>query len=443
MPQAQRVLAGVAVVAAARRARRQQLTCRASDEADPEDLRWALELAERAKDLKLAEKLRSALPEVEMARPVSALDSLVRARAQKALAQVLDAELPRLTRLAAVRTLQSLATPPAACAEAEDALHQVLCAGSSDEDVVELAEAALWAAWLPSGEETVDADMREGLRLMSEGELPGAIKAFSKAVVAAPSYAEGWNKRATALFLAEQFDESIEDCHRVLELKPRHFGCLQGLGICYLRKGNENDAVGWLRRALDVNPRSTSSRDMQQIVEEIDSRCASAKLRPRIQAVLEELRLGSPDSSVRSPRAGVCAEWDAHRVEQSDDKWAYFFRVRVERLEEGPSDRPLVSCMARYYALQQGSTVFPLSRVTQGTSSFKLAPGEKYQYSFMLGGGEAIKAVQGGLLLRCQNEIFELGLERLSLFDSPAVGESDLQEMNEGYRFMGYIPLGD
>mmetsp|Transcript_23952 Transcript_23952/g.68572 ORF Transcript_23952/g.68572 Transcript_23952/m.68572 type:complete len:488 (+) Transcript_23952:93-1556(+) len=408
---------------------------RAQPQTDPESLRWALELAVRSENYEEAAQLRKAIPAAEAAQPVAALDSLVHERVQRALDHALDGGVPTMSRLAAVRRLQVLATPPAATEEAEDALYQVL-RECDDEGVVELAEAALWAAWLPSGDDAVDATMREGLRLMGAGELAEAADAFSKAVAAAPTYAEGWNKRATALFLAEKFDESIEVCGRVLELKPRHFGCLSGLGICHLRKGDELTAVRWLRKALDVNPRSS---DMQRIVADLEMRFASAILRPRIQDVLDEMKAGRPAGASAARPAGaltrVQAEWDAYRM-QDIEKCTYYFRVRVKCLQGHP-----VSGVARYYALQQGGSVLPLSRMTQGPASFTLGPGQCFQYSFMLTFAKELSAAQGGLLLRCQEDLFEVGLGRLLLQDAPAAREFDLAKLNEGYTFMGRLDI--
>lgn len=398
---------------------------------DPESLRWALELAVRSENFDEAAQLRKALPAAEVARPVSALDSLVKERVQRALDEGLDVSKPTMARLAAVRRLQVLATPPAATEDAEDALHELLREGE-DDDVVELAEAALWAAWLPSGDEGVDTTMREGLRLMGEGELAEATEAFTRAVHAAPNYAEGWNKRATALFLAERFDESIEDCGRVLDLKPRHFGCLSGLGICHLRKGNESTAVRWLRKALEVNPRSS---DMQRIVADLETRFASAILRPRIQDVISEMKAGTQSALPLLTSKTVHADWDACRVEDMQ-KCTYYFRVRIKCLQGGP-----VSGVARYYALQQGGSVLPLSRMTQGQAGFTLEPGESYKYSFMLSFAKDLSAAQGGLLLRCEDDFLEVGLARLHLCEAPAIREYEVARMNEGYSFMGRLDI--
>lgn len=284
--------------------------------------------------------------------------------------------------------------------------------------------------------------MRQGLKFMAASEMDKAIQAFTEAVELAPDFAEGWNKLATALFLAERMDESIEKCRRVLALKPRHFGCLSGLGICHLRKGDEVSANKWLREALAVNPRSN---DMKRIVSDLEARLALSRLRPRIKETLAELRELSGGTAGCSSRGiaevvfkdcRVKTEWDVHRVEDMEQQ-TYFFRVRVQSL-----GTQRVSACGRYYALKhKGGSVFPLSRVTQGAQSFELGEQESYGYSFMLTVGDELTTAQGGLLLRCDGAFFEIGLARISFEEAVSVREDDLEDINNGFNFIGRLNI--
>lgn len=399
-------------------------------------------MALKQENFEEAAYLRNAIAEADLERPTLAMECVLRERIRKCVDAALDEGAKKKTRLQAVEQLKALATSPGKVEEAEDGLHWVLQKANQDE-IVQAAEAALWSSWMRYGEEVIDNNMRLGMKFMGAGRLHEAIQAFTEVVEAAPDFAEGWNKRATAHFLAERFKESIEDCARVLDLKPRHFGCLSGLGICHLRQGNESVALRWLRAALEVNPKSS---DMQRIVSDLEARTAFAILRPSMQDALQRLqRLAEPQlviqaetamSRLLSVQTKVVAAWDAHRVKDLD-RCTYYFRIRVENV----SSEEVVSA-ARYYALRRASGfVFPLSRVTQGSSSFRLAAGESYAYSFMITMGEALSAGEGGLILRTGDELFEAELERLDLVNAPEIREADLRKINNGHEFMGRLEI--
>mmetsp|Transcript_121 Transcript_121/g.350 ORF Transcript_121/g.350 Transcript_121/m.350 type:complete len:515 (-) Transcript_121:77-1621(-) len=409
-------------------------------DSDPESLHWALELAVRAEDYKLAAKIQKAIPAAEKARPLRALQGLARQHAREAVDRILAEGSTSSERQQAIDVLQTLAMPPAAVPEAEDALHRVMLAG--EEESVEMAEAALWSVWLVSGEDHIDELMCSGLNFMADGELAKAAEVFAEVTDLAPSYAEGWNKRATALFLANKFDESIAVCKRVLELNPRHFGCLSGLGICYLRKGDQESGQRWLRAALEVNPRI---QDVHRIVNDLEAQSVGAVLKPRILEVMDHLKKES-GSWVNGPagkKRTVRTTWDAHRVEETEnEKTTYFFRVRIE-CSEKHSGSPIIGA-ARYYVLKDSNGhVFQLSRLTPSltAASFKIEPGRSYAYSFMVTLDEDLQAVQGGVMVISDEEIYEVELERLHLQDAPDMGFKDFERLNAGYDFVGRVEV--
>ena len=123
-----------------------------------------------------------------------------------------------------------------------------------DPELVALAEATLWRIWSRSGDPAVDALYAEGLRAMEAQDWLGAVATFSRVVEAGPTFAEGWNKRATARFLATHYATSIADCEQVVRLNPYHFGALSGQGLCHAALGQLREAARCFRRALRVHP---------------------------------------------------------------------------------------------------------------------------------------------------------------------------------------------
>ena len=76
----------------------------------------------------------------------------------------------------------------------------------------------------------------------------------------APDFAEGWNKRATVRYLAEDFAGAIADCVETITRKPRHFGALSGQGLCHMALGQHREAAELFRRCLEVHPSLVAAR---------------------------------------------------------------------------------------------------------------------------------------------------------------------------------------
>jgi len=119
------------------------------------------------------------------------------------------------------------------------------------------AEQGLWLLWSRSGDDTVDRMMAHGIGQMESGRHDEAIATFSEVIGRQPAFAEGWNKRATARYLAGELDASAADCDEVLRRNPQHFGALSGYGLIRFRQERYAQAIEWWRRALEVNPNMT------------------------------------------------------------------------------------------------------------------------------------------------------------------------------------------
>jgi len=129
-------------------------------------------------------------------------------------------------------------------------------------DPVAAARAAstLWQMWHRSGDRHLDAILAGGIAAMEQQDLVGAEAAFTSLIEAAPNFAEGWNKRATVRYVAENYEGSIADCEETLRRNPNHFGALSGQGLCYMAIGRHRDAAAMFRRALVVHPRLQGAR---------------------------------------------------------------------------------------------------------------------------------------------------------------------------------------
>jgi tetratricopeptide (TPR) repeat protein len=130
------------------------------------------------------------------------------------------------------------------------------------------AERGLWLLWGRSGDAEIDALMARGSDEMRAERYQEAIRIFSQIIKTKPEFAEGWNRRATAYYLAGEYARSLADCEQVLKRNPRHFGALSGLGQIHFALENYAQALGWFQRALEVNPNMVGVEFNLRLTEE-------------------------------------------------------------------------------------------------------------------------------------------------------------------------------
>lgn len=123
-----------------------------------------------------------------------------------------------------------------------------------DAELAATAEALLWGIWCRSGDSETDRLLRAGVDAMQKRQLEQAEELFSRVVDKLPSFAEGWNKRATVRYLRKNFRGAIADCQETLARNPHHFGAASGQGLCHLTVSEFREAAICFRRALEIHP---------------------------------------------------------------------------------------------------------------------------------------------------------------------------------------------
>lgn len=137
----------------------------------------------------------------------------------------------------------------------------------SDADAAGEIENEILDVWLASGSDTVDLLMDWTLQAMESKQYPRALDFLDRIILMEPAYVEGWNKRATVYFLLDDYGMALSDIGKVLELEPRHFGALSGLGIIFRSLGEDDRAKAAFRAALDIDPHLTNVREELESLE--------------------------------------------------------------------------------------------------------------------------------------------------------------------------------
>jgi tetratricopeptide (TPR) repeat protein len=138
-----------------------------------------------------------------------------------------------------------------------------------DQFVRAIAERSLWEVWSRSGEREIDALFANGVQEMSEGLGETAVQTFTRIIERRPDFAEGWNKRATVLYMLGEYQKSLADCDEVMKRNPHHFGALSGYGMIYLKLGDPGRALTYFERALAVNPNLTQVEETAQALRRL------------------------------------------------------------------------------------------------------------------------------------------------------------------------------
>jgi tetratricopeptide (TPR) repeat protein len=108
--------------------------------------------------------------------------------------------------------------------------------------------------WDKSGSPAMDLLLQRGRDALEAGDTQKAIEHFTALTDHAPEFAEGWNALATAYFTAGEFGPSVDDISKTLNLNPKHFGALAGLGMILEEIGKPERALEAYQAALAIHP---------------------------------------------------------------------------------------------------------------------------------------------------------------------------------------------
>ena len=98
-----------------------------------------------------------------------------------------------------------------------------------------------------------------GITELVEGKTKSALETFSDIVAREPSFGEAWNKKATCHYMLGEMDAALEASRKAVEIDPRNFQALAGIGLVEMDSFNDKEAIDAFRQCIDLNPWSMIS----------------------------------------------------------------------------------------------------------------------------------------------------------------------------------------
>jgi len=118
-----------------------------------------------------------------------------------------------------------------------------------------MAEDAVWRMWMAQAPtETVRLFVVDAMRKREIYDWDGALTILNDVIEQAADYAEGYNQRAFIRFLKRDYDGSLSDIDKALELEPLHFAALSGRALILLQQGRIDVGQKALRQAVEIHP---------------------------------------------------------------------------------------------------------------------------------------------------------------------------------------------
>ncbi len=125
----------------------------------------------------------------------------------------------------------------------------------------------IWNIWYEVEDPKVIEYFEKGIQAMRIRNYPLAIRFFNNLIEEDPNFAEAWNKRATVYFMMGDFDKSMKDIIKTLELEPRHFGALDGMGLIFIHQEQYEQAIEVYDKMLEIFPFSIKTMEKKESIK--------------------------------------------------------------------------------------------------------------------------------------------------------------------------------
>jgi tetratricopeptide (TPR) repeat protein len=164
--------------------------------------------------------------------------------------------------------------PPKTAAEERADLYARLAA-SKDADETGGIITRLLHSYSESGSDTGDLLLRRAHQAIGVENYADALKILDTAIALLPDWAEGWNARATARYLDDDYNGSMADIAQTLKREPNHLGALMGMGMILEARGKREEALKVYERVLGIAPHW---RNAQEAADKLKAALAGSEL---------------------------------------------------------------------------------------------------------------------------------------------------------------------
>ena len=129
-----------------------------------------------------------------------------------------------------------------------------------------ILEKKIWSIWHKHPSDKFLTDKLDfATQLMYKGNYQYALQIFTNIIHRDPNWSEAWNKRATLLYLMNDFQRSLKDIDHTLKLEPRHFGALSGRAQIYIKLEEYEKAIDDLKKIKNIYPTSVGNEIIPEL----------------------------------------------------------------------------------------------------------------------------------------------------------------------------------
>jgi tetratricopeptide (TPR) repeat protein len=130
------------------------------------------------------------------------------------------------------------------------------------------------ATWSESTSPTINLLMQWSAKAAAEKRTAAALDFIDQAIILKPDFVGAWNQRATLHFTMGNYQKSVSDIEKVLDLEPRHFGAIAGLAGILTERGSKDAALKAWERYLEIFP---ADREAQEVVVKLSEELAGQR----------------------------------------------------------------------------------------------------------------------------------------------------------------------